>query len=81
MKRKTLFLILILLIAGASVVWYLTHRSPPVLSLTGIVSTDEVVVSSQVSGRLSQLKANVGDAVKAGQLLAVILRLLPGAKE
>ncbi|HEV2176057.1 MAG TPA: efflux RND transporter periplasmic adaptor subunit, partial [Terriglobia bacterium] len=75
MKSKKVLTVLIILIAAGAAAWYFTHRQPTVLSLTGIVTTDEVVVSSQVPGRLSQLAVNVGDTVKAGQLLAVILPL------
>ena len=72
MKRKKFSTILIIVLAASGAAWYFTHRPPASLSLTGIVTTDEVVVSSQVPGRLSQLAVNVGDAVEAGELLAVI---------
>src|SRR5262249_30679191 len=38
----------------------------------GIVTTDEVIVSSEIQGRLQQLLAAQGDWVTNGQLLAVI---------
>ena len=40
--------------------------------LTGIVDTDEVVVSSQIAGRLEQLLVREGDPVKQHQLLALL---------
>jgi len=40
--------------------------------LTGIVNTDEVIVSSQIAGRLQQLRVKEGDSVKQGQLLALL---------
>jgi HlyD family secretion protein len=40
--------------------------------LTGIVNTDEVIVSSQITGRLVELRVKEGDPVKQGQLLARI---------
>jgi HlyD family secretion protein len=40
--------------------------------LTGIVTTDDVIVSPQILGRLARLLVKEGDPVKAGQLLAVI---------
>jgi len=40
--------------------------------LTGIVTTDAVIVSPEIQGRLQQLLVREGDAVTNGQLLAVI---------
>jgi HlyD family secretion protein len=42
------------------------------LVLTGIVTTDEVIVSSEIQGRVQQLAAQQGDVVRRGQLLATI---------
>ena len=42
------------------------------LTITGIVTTDEVIVSSEIGGRLQRLAVNAGDTVKPGQVLAVI---------
>lgn len=71
MKRKRIIpLVLIVVAAVAVVVTVLQHFRPFVL--TGIVTTDEVVVSSEVQGRIQELKVRSGDAVKKGELLAVI---------
>lgn len=75
MKRKGLTILLILAALAAAAIYYAKSRRAADLELTGIVTTDEVVVSSQVQGRLSQLLVKEGDAVKQGQLLAVILPL------
>jgi multidrug resistance efflux pump len=40
--------------------------------LTGIVTTDEVIVSAEIEGRLQKLLVRQGDAVKRGDLLGVI---------
>jgi RND family efflux transporter MFP subunit len=40
--------------------------------LTGIVTTDEVIVSSQIQGRLERLMVDEGDIVTHGELLAQI---------
>src|SRR5208283_2307402 len=45
---------------------------PVPLVLTGIVTTNDVVASSQIQGQLAQVLVKEGDSVKAGQLLAVI---------
>ena len=42
------------------------------LVLTGIVTTDDVIVSSEVQGRLQELLVKEGDPVKQGDLLARI---------
>ena len=60
----------VIVIAAAALVW--TSRKPQSLTITGIVTTDEVQVSSQIQGRLQKLLVREGDIVKKGQLLAVI---------
>ena len=42
------------------------------LALTGIVTTNDVIVSPQVGGQIGQLLVKEGDAVKKDQLVAVI---------
>jgi multidrug resistance efflux pump len=50
----------------------LSQRQPEELVLTGMVTTDDVVVSSQLSGQLSKLLVKEGDHVARDQLLAVM---------
>lgn len=69
-RRLIVLLVLAALIGGA--VYYYTHRPEGQLILTGIVTTDDVIVSSQVTGRLQELKVTEGDTVKKGDLLALI---------
>jgi HlyD family secretion protein len=72
MSRKALTLILVLVVVAA-VVWYLLTRPPArTLVLTGIVTTNEVDVSSQIIGRMTKLLVKEGDTVKQNQLLATI---------
>jgi HlyD family secretion protein len=65
-----------LLIAGALLavlaIAYVAFRRPAPLVLTGIVTTDEVIVSPQIQGRIDRLLVREGDAVRRGQLLAVL---------
>src|SRR5215831_1899061 len=68
--RRLLLPILVLAAAAGAYVWL--HAPPAVLVLTGIVTTDEVIVSPQVAGQIGQLLVTEGDAVKKDQLLAVI---------
>lgn len=65
--------VLFLLIAGG-VVAYLVLRAtrPEALVLTGIVTTDDVIVSPLVTGQLRELSVKEGDEVKRDQLLAVL---------
>src|SRR5579863_2313482 len=72
MSRKMLVVVLILLAAGGGYWYYTTRMEARTLVLTGIVTTDEVMVSAQIAGRMSQLLVKEGDTVKRGELLAVI---------
>ena len=69
-KKRTLLILALVAVAGASALVLGFHR--PRLVLTGLVTTDELIVSSQVQGRLEQLACKPGDVVKQGQLLGVI---------
>jgi HlyD family secretion protein len=71
MKRKPLLLILVLVVV-AGVIYLATSRRPHELVLTGIVTTDEVIVGSEIQGRLQRLLVAQGDAVRSNQLLALI---------
>jgi len=72
MKRKILLIIFVLVLLGGGVVYYRAVTQPRPTVLTGIVTTHDVVASSQVQGQLAKVLVKEGDAVKAGQLLAVI---------
>ncbi len=71
MKRRRILILLIVAAVAAGVYFAIvSHRREIVL--TGIVTTDEVVVSSEIQGRLQQLLVQQGDTVTNGQLIAVI---------
>jgi HlyD family secretion protein len=73
MKKRWLAVLLIIAVLGLAVgFYYVISGNRPVLVLTGLVTTDEVTVSSEIQGRLQQLLVNQGDAVQRGQLLARI---------
>ena len=72
MKRKLPILLLIAAAAGAAL-YYVYGRQPTALALTGIVTTDDVEVSSQVQGEIQQLLVKEGDPVHRGELLAIIM--------
>lgn len=71
MKRK-FPVILVFVAVLAAIVYFLATRRPREIVLTGIVTTDANIVSSEIQGRLERLLARQGDAVTNGQLLAVI---------
>ena len=71
MKKAVRLVILAAVLGGIG--YYIYRQSlPQPLVLTGIVTTNDVVVSPQITGRVSQLLVAEGDSVKQGQLLAVL---------
>jgi HlyD family secretion protein len=71
MGRK-IALFLLVLAAAAGGMFYKLTRAPREIILTGVVTTDEVIVSPEIQGRLQRLFVGEGDAVTNGELLAVI---------
>jgi HlyD family secretion protein len=69
MKRAVLVL---LIVAAAVLVWWLERPRPQTLVLTGTVDGNEVVVGSKITGRIVSLTVDDGQAVKAGDLIAVL---------
>ena len=71
MKRRRIGFVLLAALIVA-VAGYSFRPRPVALVLTGIVTTNDVVVSPQIAGQISQLHVNEGDLVKKDQLIAVI---------
>ena len=72
MARKTP-VILVATIGLAVGGWIIAqHGQSNPLVLTGVVTTNDVVVSSQVGGRISQLAVAEGDSVARGQVVATL---------
>src|SRR5215471_9829686 len=71
MKRRVLFFAVALLVIAGGIYYVLAHRAMPVV-ITGIVTTDSVIVSSEIQGRVQQLLVKQGDTVKGGDLVATI---------
>ena len=69
MKRA---FILLFLLAAAGAAYYKMRPRPMPLVLTGIVTTDAVIVSPQVGGQIGQVMVKEGDAVRRNQLVAVM---------
>ncbi len=72
MSRKFLIVILLLVAGASGVVYWTTASRERGLVLTGIVTTNDVIVSSQIAGRLAELLVKEGDTVTRDQLLARI---------
>src|SRR5579884_92556 len=68
--KRAIFLLLI--VAIAAFVWWEERPQPQTLVLTGTVDGNEVVVGSKITGRIVQLAVEDGQAVKAGDLIAVL---------
>jgi HlyD family secretion protein len=68
---KRLLPLVILLAIGGGIYWYST-RPVTSLTLTGTVTTNEIVVSPQIGGRIEKLLVNEGDMVTKDQLVAVL---------
>ena len=72
MRRRILLIVVVLAGAVGAVVYYKAVTRPRGMILTGIVTTNDVLVSSQIQGQLARLLVKEGDTVAAGQLVAVI---------
>jgi HlyD family secretion protein len=71
-KKIGLVLVVFVVLAGLASAYYGISARPTSLVLTGIVTTNDLVVSPQVGGQISRLLVNEGDTVKRGQLLVVL---------
>src|SRR5262245_40925376 len=69
MKR---LLFLFILVAGVAGAYYAMHQPAGPLILTGIVTTQDVIVSPQLGGQIEQLLVKEGDSVQKNQLVAVL---------
>jgi HlyD family secretion protein len=66
-------LLIVLILAGAGYgIYRYVNRRPTSLTLTGIVTTNDVIVSPQIAGQIRQLLVAEGDTVKKDQLVALI---------
>jgi len=70
--KKKIVIIVVVLLAVAAGIYYATTSRPHTIVLTGIVTTDSVIVSSEIQGRLQELHVKEGDKVKRGDLLGLI---------
>jgi HlyD family secretion protein len=71
-KRKIKLSILAIVIVVSAAIYFIAARPSREIVLTGIVTTDEVIVSPEIQGRLQRVLVHQGDVVTNGELLAVI---------
>src|SRR3954470_3468051 len=71
MKKRVVALLAILAIAAIGWAAYV-HSQPSVLVLTGIVTTNDVIVSPKIAGQIAESNVKEGDTVRKDQPLAVI---------
>jgi multidrug efflux pump subunit AcrA (membrane-fusion protein) len=72
MTRRRLVLLALLALVAAAIGYSALSTRATALVLTGIVTTNDVIVSPQIARRVGRLLVAEGDVVKSGQLLAVI---------
>jgi HlyD family secretion protein len=71
-KSRKIILTVLLAAAVAGGIYGAMTRNAAEIILTGIVTTDEIIVSPEIQGRLQNLLVREGDAVTDGELLALI---------
>jgi HlyD family secretion protein len=72
MKRLRPLLVLALVAAAGYGAYVFLSRPPSSLTLTGIVTTNDVIVSPQIAGQIERLLVKEGDEVQKDQLIAVL---------
>jgi multidrug resistance efflux pump len=71
MTKRLVMLLAVAAVAAIGWAAYV-HSEPSVLVLTGIVTTNDVIVSPQIGGQIAELKVNEGDTVRKDQAIAII---------
>ena len=71
MKRKLRILVPAVVLIAGIITYIILNRAHDII-VTGIVTTDSVIVGSEITGRLQDLFVKEGDTVKSNDLLAVI---------
>jgi multidrug resistance efflux pump len=70
--KKIIVALIFIALFVAAVRYYQTRPGPSELTLTGIVTTEDVMVSPQISGQIQKLLVKEGDSVARNQLIATI---------
>jgi HlyD family secretion protein len=72
MKRIRRIIVLVLFVGAGAALYAYLNAPPTSLVLTGIVTTNDVIVSPQIGGQIAQLLVKEGDLVKKDQRIGVI---------
>jgi len=72
MARVRRLVLLIVLVAAAAALYRYSQQPPSSLVLSGLVTTNDVIVSPQIAGQIGELMVKEGDHVTKDQRLAVI---------
>jgi len=71
--RRKLTIALVIIAAASTAGWLeVRHAGPADLVLTGVVTTNDLIVSSQVAGRVSRLLVGEGGSVTPNQVIATL---------
>jgi len=70
--KRVIGLLLVVAVIAVAARYYMTRPGPTELTLTGIVTTNDVIVSPQISGQIQKLLVREGDSVQRDQLIATI---------
>jgi HlyD family secretion protein len=70
--KGTRFAIVIAVVAVGVALYFVFSRPPAEINITGVVTTDEVIVSPEIGGRLEKLFVAEGDTLTNGELVAQI---------
>ncbi len=68
-KKRRLQFILVLLVAGIGLGWLVYRRSTHVYTDDARISTDLVIISSKVAGRIEHLAVKEGSQLQAGDTI------------
>src|SRR3982751_1929010 len=72
MARARRLVLLIVLVGAAAAIYRYSQQPPSSLVLSGLVTTNDVIVSPQIAGQIAELLVQEGDEVTRNQRLAVI---------
>lgn len=65
-------LLLVAVVAWAATAYVTRARSSGVVQASGFIEADQVSIASRIPGRIQRIRADEGDAVKAGDVLVVL---------
>jgi HlyD family secretion protein len=74
-RGRALWLLVLLLVGAGVAFWWLSPRAtlpPGFASGNGRLEADEIDIDTKFAGRIAELRADEGDMVKAGQVVAVM---------